>query len=384
MKRAALALLLVGCTQRTDLLPPDDGGVMACSGLGLPVRLGGPNASCAGVIAAVTVNRALCSCDSLILPGGLTTEAGGQGQGTMPGPPAPSAAVASDGSIEVGGLVQIAGSVSAGATDGIGFNRTASIFGSLRSAGSLSAAQIISVAGDAYVAGDVLGRVEVLGNLFVSPSSNVSALAAGNNFVVRQPIAIEPPCGCATGPIVDVDALVSVAANANDDVTGGIDPAALASTHGPTAFDLPCGSYFLPSLTTDDTLEVRVHGRSALYIDGDVTLADGLRVTLDSGAELDLFVTGNVTLNAGVLGAPSAAAVRLWLAGTTIQLGLDASLSAIVYAPDATLLGDQDLVATGALFVGRVAALGDLTVRFDPDVLDDGATCGQPTVPVPF
>jgi hypothetical protein len=378
-----LGLLALGCTERTDLLPPVDAGPMACSGLGAPVRLGGADGSCAGALAAVTLSRALCSCDSIILPGNLATEssgAGGQGPGPSPGgpPSTPAADVASDGSIEIGGNAQVAGSISAGASDGIGFNRAASIFGGLRSGGSLVAEQLVTVGADAYVAGDVLGRVDVGGTLYVSPSSSVSP-PASENYIVREEIAVEPPCNCAVGPVVDVDALVSVAANHNDNVAGGVDVAALTSTHGPTVFDLPCGSYFLPSLTSDDTLQVRVHGRSALYIDGDLDLADGLRVTLDSGAELDLFVTGDVSLQAGQLGASSPAAVRLWLASTVIQLGADASLSAIVYAPNATVLPQQDLMASGALFVGAIAASGDVTVRFDSNVLDDGATCDGTT-----
>lgn len=391
--RAALWLTVSslgsGCTERTDLLPPVDGGPVACSGLGSPVRLGGSDGACAGALAAATLGRALCSCNSIILAGNLATESSGNGSGGGGGPGSgpppdgpsstPAADVASDGSIEIGGNVQVAGSISAGASNGIGFNRSAAIFGGLQSGGSLVSEQLVAIGSDAYVAGDVLGRVDVGGTLHVSPSSNVSPLASGN-YIVREPIAIEPPCACAAGPVVDVNALIGDAFNHNDNATGGLDATTLTSTHGPTVFDLPCGSYYLPSLTSDDTLQVRVHGRSALFIDGDVDLADGLRVTLDSGAELDLFVAGDVDLQAGQLGASSPAAVRLWLASTVIQLGADASLSAIVYAPGATVLPQQDLMAAGALFVGAIAAPGDVTVRFDSNVLDDGAACSSTTV----
>ena len=184
-----------------------------------------------------------------------------------------------------------------------------------------------------------------------------------------------PPCNCAAGPVVDVPALVSAAARSNDDLAAGLDPAAIASAHGATSFDLPCGTYYLPSLQSDDTLELRVHGRAALFIGGDVTLAAGLTIALDSGAELDLVVVGNVSVATGVLGAATPSAARLWLASSTVHLGAGAALSAVVYAPAALLLADQDLLATGALFVRSLSATGDVSVRFDSSVLADGASC---------
>ena len=410
MKRAALvvaaSMLALGCTQRTDLLPPPDlgsvksidGGAPACSGLGAPVRLGGSDGPCAGALAASTVNRAICSCDSIELANTLITQGGsgpntgqmggggsGGGGGGMPPPSSPSgsAGVASDGNIEVAGSAEVGGSVTAGGSGGVGFDKPAQILGDLRTAGSLEAMQIATVGGDAYVAGDVLGRPIVLGTLYVSPTSNVSQSAA-NNYIVAQPIDVAPPCNCAAGPVVDVAAAVTADATMNDNAAAGLDATALATTKGPTSFDLPCGSYYLPSLTTNDTLEIRVHGRSALHIGGDVSLADGLRVTLDDGAELDLLVSGDVTVTTGAVGAPTAAAVRLWLASSTVQLGADATLSAIVYAPGAVLLSDQGLNATGALFVGNITTFGDVSVRFDANVLTDGAECGQATVSAPF
>lgn len=387
----------VGCTQRTELLPPLDLGMAppACSGLGAPILIGGSNGPCAGALAASTVNRAICSCDSIELAGSLFTQAtsgaapgqmggGGGGGGGLPPPGNAYASVASDGNIEIVGSTEVSGSISAGGTGGIGFNRSAQILGDLRSAGNLAVTQIASVAGDAYVVADVAGRVDVLGTLFVSPASTVSLEDADNNHIVAQPIEVAPPCNCAAGPVVDVLAVVAAAAAHNDDASAGLDATALAKTHGPTSFTLPCGSYYLPSLTTDDTLAVHVQGRSALYIGGDVSLADGLRVTLDEGAELDLFVAGDVSVSAGAVGATTAAAVRLWLASSTVQLGADATLSAIIYAPNAAIVPDDALNATGALFVGSLATVSDVSVRFDASVLADGAACGQATVAPPL
>ncbi|HEX4458632.1 MAG TPA: hypothetical protein VIA18_11720 [Polyangia bacterium] len=412
MTRAAAALVSIavavaaGCTQRTDLLPPQLDMELpppACSGLGTPIRIGGSDGPCAGALAASTVNRALCSCDSIDLAGGLFTQAtsgsapgqmggGGSGGGDLgiggggggvPPPGYPTASVASDGDIDLVGSSEVGGDISAGGTFGISFSHSTQILGDLRSAANFTASQIGTVTGDAYVAADVAGRVVVLGTLYVSPDSTVSQQVVTGDFAV-QPIDIAPPCNCTAGPVVDVAAVVDATAAQNDNAAAGLDATALATAHGPTAFTLPCGSYYLPSLTSDDTLEVHVQGRSALYIGGDVSLADGLRVTLDdTAAELDLFVGGNVSVETGMVGATSAAAVRLWLASSSVQLGTLATLSAIVYAPDATFLANDGLNATGALFVGGLAVGGDVSVRFDPGVFADGEACGESTTAPP-
>ena len=373
MRLAALALLLVGCTERTDLLAGDGGAAMVCSGQGAPVHFGAGGA-CAATVAANTLPRALCSCQSILLPGGLATSGpmGGMGPGGQAPPQFPGAGVASDGSIAVVGNVQLGGSLAASGS--INFNRTALVGGGLHTGGSLVASTLATVGADAYVAGDVLGRVAVGGTLHISPTSDVTEMSGDDyNYIVVEDIDIAPPCGCADGPVVDVAALVAAAAKSNGDLAASLDPAALSDTHGPTSFNLPCGDYYLPSLRSDDTLEVHVQGRAALFIGGNVSLAQGLRVTLDDGASLDLFVAGDIAVTDGVLGSGSAVGTRLWSTAQTIELGSNASLSAIVYAPAAELQGGDGLTATGALFVGSVQTTGAVNLRFDPGVLDDSA-----------
>src|SRR5262249_37298066 len=150
--------------------------------------------------------------------------------------------------------------------------------------------------------------------------------------VHRQPVVVAPPCGCASGPRLDVASLVAAHATSNDDARIGLVADAFAGGAGPAALDLPCGQFYLSAIKASSDLERRVAGPTALFVGGDVTLGGGLPVTLAPGAELDLVVAGDVAAQGGVVGAPSAASVRLWLASSTVKLTNGAGLSALVYA----------------------------------------------------
>ena len=371
MKRALLALLLCGCTERTQLIPAADGG--SCNGSATPVRLG---ATCAATLAADSMRQAICVCDSLVLAGNLTTDAPSPPP-PMPGQPPrpPSAGVATNGSLQVGGLVQIAGDAIAASTSGMSFSRTASILGSLRSDGSVAATQLVTVGDDAFVGGDVLGRVDVGGMLHVSPASNLGPMVSADG-VVHEAVTVDAPCGCDT-PVVDAAALAAAAAHANDDAAIALAPDALAHAAAPT-LDLPCGQYYLSSLSASGPVALRVHGKSALFVGGDVTLAAGMQVALDDDAELDLVVAGNLDAEGGGLAGDPAPSLRVWLGGATLRVGSGAVLSAAVYAPAATLVAAGALDVTGAIFVGSVSAGDDVTARFDPALLDGGNECGDP------
>lgn len=373
MKRAAFALLLVACTQRTQLIAP-----AACSGTGAPIRLG---QSCAATLAANSLRHALCSCSSIVLPGDLTTESGPPMPGPGPGPMTPSAAVGTDGSLQVAGLVQVAGAAIAASSSGMTFNRSASVFGSLHSGGAVSATQFLAVGDDAFVGGDLLGRVDVGGALHVAPTATVGP-AVSAATIVREPISVAPPCDCTT-PALDVATLVGAAASSNDDATISLASDALTATTAATTLDLPCGQYYLSSIGAVATVELRVHGRAALFVRGDVTVGAGLRVTLDAGAELDLVVGGSITARGGTVGATPPSSLRLWIGGGTVRLGSGVGLAAVVYAPAAALVAEGPLTASGALFVGSVSSNDDVTVRFDANVLDGGSECGDaPPAPV--
>jgi hypothetical protein len=363
--RALAALLLLGCSEKTDLLPHPDAG---CSG---PVSLGN---ECAAAAAAKRLRYALCSCSPLILPRALFT----QGGSDMGGPP--PAAVGSDQQVQISGPVQVAGVLEAAGSFGASFGRTAGIAGSLRSGGTLSSNLFLAVDGDAFVNGDVLGRMEIGGVLHAPDSAFISPAVVADGGISHERVAVNPPCDCGAAP--DLAGAIATHSKLNDDAAIHLSPDALAG--GQPILDLPCGAFFLSQIKTppDVELELRVHGFTALFVAGDVHLSSGLRVVLDAGAELDLVIGGDLFAPTGMIGAPSAERFRLWLGGKTLALGHGAALSASIYAPIAVVQAEGDLnVVNGALFAAGISAIGDVGVHYDADLLAVGASCGAPPEP---
>jgi hypothetical protein len=364
--------------------PPPDQAPAACAGLGPPIQLGG--APCTGALAAKLLGRAVCSCSSLVLSHGLYTQGSGGGSRRGPGPgrDALPASVGSDDFLQAMGVLQVAGALDVAGSMGATFSRTSQVLGALRSGGPVVASELLSVGGEAFVAGDLLGRVSVGGALHVPPNASVPpSVMVGR--IVREPVAVAPPCDCSAGSSFDIAGVAAAHAGQNDDASIGLTPDQYASATGSVAIDLPCGAYYLSALRVPAGAEValQVHGRAALFVGGEISAGNGLRVSLDAGAELDLVVAGDLTVRAGLLGGEPAAAVRLWVGGSTVNLGMGAALSGLLYAPAAVLGTDVDLSATGALLAQSFSVGGDLSVRFDPQVLAGGASCGEMPQPPP-
>jgi hypothetical protein len=356
--RPLLALLLLGCSDRTDLLAHGD------AGCGMPISLGG---ECAGAAAARRLRYALCSCSALVVDLGLFTD-GGSGSG-MRGPP--PAAVGSDEHVVVAGPALVAGALEAAGHAGASFGDRAGIFGTLRSAGTLSTNQFLSIDRDAFVGGDVLGVMNIGGILHVSDVSYISSGVDARGLSV-EPIMVKPPCDCGAAP--DLKGAIAEHAKINDNGAIHLAPDALAGEK--TSLDLPCGAFYLSQVKTPpmQELELRVHGKTGLFVGGDVWLGDGLRILLDPAAELDLVIGGNLTAPFGIGGSTNAAHVRVWMAGATLHMGLP--LAAAVYAPNATVIADGDLRVDGALFAAAISAPGDVHVHYDAEILNAGASCG--------
>jgi hypothetical protein len=107
----------------------------------------------------------------------------------------------------------------------------------------------------------------------------------------------------------------------------------------------------------------------ALYIQGDLRTSGALTITVDPGAELDLFVGGSLQGNGTTLGDPArAAATRVYVAGQTSFLGALA-LGANLYAPASTFTALGQLSVSGSIFAGTVTATGPLAIHYDQAIL---------------
>jgi len=358
-----------------------DGPGAACVGLGPPITLPSPaGPACAAALATRHHRFALCLCDSLTTTEPFYTDAF-DSSGAVIGAQ-PPAAIGIDGDLQTSTVLQALGSIYVTGPAGVmSADRIVSL-GSLRVSGptrSLSGS-IIDVAQDAYAGGDLQGFILLGGTLHVDPSASTTAATIYAENVVREPIAIAPPCDC--GPTaVDVAGAIAAAARVNDDAAAGITADRLAAVTTSTVVDIPCGTYALSAIDTRAAVVLAVHGRALLAVAGDVVLRAGLAVTLDPGAELDLLVGGRLlTSGSNTIGSMAPAHFRIWVAGSqTVVFDDDPSIGAVVHAPGAQVTASSGLELSGALFAKTVAAGARVNVHFDQAVFSVGGSCGEPT-----
>jgi len=201
---------------------------------------------------------------------------------------------------------------------------------------------------------------------------------------------VNKPCNCDTP--VDVASIVAALAQTNDNATFDASTSALSGD----SFDvsLECGRYYFNSLSSTGTATLRLRGRTVLAIAGNVTIANNFSILLDPGAELDLFIGGNVQFN----GAPSIGdsarpfATRIYVAGTSVASAGKLEVAANIYAPNAHMQLDNMVDLRGSMFAKSFTFAGATKVTYDEAILDTrgcneeaprGCTscsdCGNPT-----
>ncbi len=348
-----------------------------CSGTGpaVPLPIFG---DCTGDLAKKTFRFAVCACTNLNFGGALSTDAKNSATG---------AASTTGASVGVNGTYtgMSAASTLGGSlwTNGDTAFSGHDIAGDLQCGGNLVVDGTSRVRADAYVQGGAQGALSVDGVLHV-PAGQPHAGVTAAGGTVTQAVHVAVPCDCANP--LDIASIVRGFAQQNDDAAAGLDPATVASVTAARTLTLGCGRYYLGSIGGSAPLTVRVTGRAALAVGGSV-LHDTtpLTVTLDPGAELDLFVAGDVLLSGlTAIGDPArGAATRLYVAGT---FGYDGrlALAANLYLPNAafttTTTGTE---VWGSILARDIGVTGNLTVHYDPSILDvtgcapPAKTCGS-------
>jgi len=376
-----------GCTQTTELLAPS----AQCPASIPIVHLGGTgDANCAGALASHFGRYALCSCYDLNLTGFTVTNSAGPDGGALGPGAATGGAVGVNGSATIFGQTSVDGTMIVSGPGGLkiaGGNLSSNV-----RAGSMATLAAAEVSGDAFVATSITGMYMIDGTLHLPQMALLGAEVQTLTPPVREPVSVPPlPCACPgpplfAQPLVDVGGAVAERGtrNNNDDLPfadafrGEIDTS--------QSFDWPCGEFYLPGIRTGPQalLEFRIHGRTGIFVAGDVYLGNSLKVTLDPGAELDLVVAGSVISNGRLLGAPSSPArMRLWIGSTTVSLPDQVQLGAVVYAPGAVLSVGVDAILSGSLFVQDLTAPvnGNTRLVYDPAAATAGASCGISPMP---
>ena len=367
------------CNRTTELL----NGSVQCVGAGPAIHFSGADPTrCSGAISSRLAEYGLCSCNDLVLTGGLSLR-----DQPMPMPMSPASrrhpAVGTDGALRASGPVYVDGSLVAAGLGGVQLVHGGDVHGSLKSAGDVSALTPAAVGRDFFSAGDVLGRIRVSGTLHLPDAATVGPDVMAPT-VVREAVTVDLPCDCiGKQSLLDLGAEVTSRKAKNDNDTLLFATNLLDNVNDVETLDWSCGQYYLTKIETSalGALTLRIHGHVGIFVEGDVRLGGNLAVALDPGSDLDLVVAGSFYTQGRLFGSPDAPArTRLWVASTTVSLPDQIQFAALVYAPAAVLSAGAGVTLSGTMFVDTLAAAGDVRIVYDEAAALGGEACDVPPV----
>ncbi len=375
---AVLAVAVAACTARDTVATSGAGTddlAAFCEGQGPPTLADG---TCSGELAETLFRHAVCGCGSLSFGGDLTTD----GFDSRVAPYVANGVgghVASNVGLDGSQSMTVRGDVTVGGSEGIEAGDLLDVLGELSSGGPLGrSSSAILVGGGAQIAGDVtVDSIDVGGALITPEGVDVSGTVRAMTRETAD-VNVPPPCRC--DDAVDVEAVIAEHAVVNHDAEIDLDARDLTGIDGDTELDLPCGRFYLDEIQgqTAGNVTIRAGGRTALFVGGNITLQQDLVIELAAGAELDLFVAGNIQV-AGVstLGDPERPrSLRLYVAsGGSIALSAGSLLAGNLYAPLSDLASSAPIEVFGALVVNRVNGAASVTVHHDRAIADAADDC---------
>jgi hypothetical protein len=357
-----------------------------CRGGGPPIEIEGTGTRidrCSGEIAEERFRFALCSCSEVNLTsGGLYTDAFDSQEGPyVPGVLGGSVGVNRD--FKCTADVDIGGSLWAGSGSSVDVRGRSTIHMDMRVDGALSSGGSlgVDVLENAAVRRSINpggGGVRIADTLTVPEGVSIGGgITYGS--LVRAPVNVAPPCACSPDEVIPVADIIAARRDNNDNALIGLDPNLLNGGTEYRRLDLPCGNYFLNGINVNSDLTIVAHGRTAIYIQGNVQAA---RLTLRPApdAELDIFIDGRVQAGGVTIGSPLyPAATRLYLGSNErFQITKDVLIGGFVYAYPGRIHVTQDVEVFGGIFANELSVTAKLTIHYDRRILYAGDTCRDP------
>jgi len=332
-----------------------------CDGGGPPISVGDDPNKCLGTLAQTTFRWSLCSCTDLNVSAQLDTDAYDSAVGPYkPGELGGGVGVDRDVSnwseaVTVGGTLWVAGT-----SDYSSSGPPTEVKADMHLGGSWTASTKFSVDGPAYVVGALSG-----------------VTVAGKTQTVNS---VPAACDCSADKLVDVAGIVQAhQAPNNDNDAIALDAAVFESPGSALSLDLPCGNFYFTNILTSLATTIRVHGRTALYVEGDVSASSALAFVLDPDAELDVFVAGTLKVSdTFVFGSPNYPALsRLYVGGTAkIALSADVRLAGELYAANSEqVVWSAKNAIYGSVLAGNFRASDVTNIHYDRAVLRAGDEC---------
>jgi hypothetical protein len=373
----ALTALAAACTARDTVAVIDDSSEDRegyCEGEGPSVLV---NDVCTGELAARLFRYAVCACGSLAFSAEFTTDGfDSRNGGYVPG--GEGGDVGSNVGIDGNQTMTIGGELTVG-SDGMEAGPSLEVDGDLSCGGPLGrSSSAIVVDGAARVAGDVtVASLKVEGTLVTRPGATITG-EIDAPMEESDDISVPLPCSCEEA--VDVAGIIEEHAAANHDAEIELEPDALRDIDGDAERVLPCGRFYVDEISggTPGMVSIRASGRTALFVGGNITLAQGLTVELEPEAELDLFVAGNIQVGGELhLGDPARPrSLRMYVAsGGSIMLTPGSTVAANLFAPKADLNSSAPLEVFGSLVVYRVNGSAGVVVHHDRAIEEAADTC---------
>jgi hypothetical protein len=335
---------------------------------------------CTGNLAQTTFTWALCSCTDVNTQDTLTTDAFNSALGPYGSMQAATlgGSVGVDRNFTSGNNVTIGGSLWDSSTGGVSSDSSLTVKEELHSGGPVNV-QAATFGLDAYVNGAVSGGTYDK-NLTVPTGVTPSATVRGMINHVPPPVAVPAPCDCKPADLIPVASIVMAHATMNDNALIGLSAGALAGG-GATRLDLPCGNYYLSSINSNVPVTIVAHGHVGLYVGGSISPQNGLTITLDPTATLDLFVEGTISTSATlVIGNVNYPALtRVYVGGTgSISFQDGVTLAGNLYAPTASVDWAAGTDIYGSVFCQNFTGSARVAIHYDSAVLSQGAVCGPP------
>ena len=344
-----------------------------CAGKGSTIPVPGQD-TCTGDLGKKTFLFSLCSCSSVTSNNTIKTDSIDSQLGQSTGK---NGSVGIVGNFQgqqssIGGSLWVDGNITT-------FNQN-TVAVDLQCGGTLTTnSSPFAVGGEAYVEGDVVkadGKVTVGKKLHI-PAGKSSAGVVGQ--IVNEPVAVQAPCDC--NDTLDIAAIVAAGSSESDNVASQVSAAEFTGLTSPKERSLPCGRFVLDGISSTSSVTIRLTGRTALFIKGDVHVAGPLAFTLDPGAELDLFIDGNLLpdnqLAIGDTMRP--AATRVYVSGQA-KLPGQLTIGANLYLPNAQVESNNTVEMWGALYAKGLTLAGAFTVHYDEAILEvpgcDGGASG--------
>jgi hypothetical protein len=378
-----------GCVkgQCADAVPVG-AGPAACAGGGPPITIAATQGGCLGALAQTTFRWGLCSCKDVRVSDKLLVDAYDSRVGLYH-PGGLGGGVGADGAFETSASAEIWGTLWCAADTGLDAHAASTVKQELRVGGPFHTSDRFTVGNDAYVVGNVSTSASIaIGKTLHLPVASMVDAKVMYATLTREPVAVPPPCDCQPQQLIPIaDIVAAHRPPNNDDAIIKLDAAVFTAHGGPRRLDLPCGNYYLTKIDQSEAVTIVAHGRTALYIDGDVHNSDALTFALDPGAELDIFIAGKIDSSDKLtIGSPNYPALSRTYVGSPDGLNLSAGsrIGGNLYAAYGPVSWSASSDLYGSIFAGDFTASASTVIHYDRGVLGAGNAClPPPSTPPP-